>query len=132
MSKTAKQVAGKIVALLVGDYMGKWEIESVNDYPYGQTVRVRDVNAEESFVVTVQKFNDGPAVEAQVERDAEQIVIESLDGTKTTHNVKTFYSSGIGDYLDFEQPDDKRTDTEREADEQAQVAREDTETEPPF
>lgn len=68
MSKTAKQVAAKIVALLVGDYTSRFEIEAVENVAYGQRVRVRDLAQEESYVVTVEKFNDVAPIAATVDQ----------------------------------------------------------------
>jgi hypothetical protein len=85
VSKTAKQVAAKIVALMVADWQRKDEIVEVRDVEHdGQSVTVRDTLGEEDFTITVHRRSASTPIAATV---------------------------------------DERTDTEREADEQAAAAR---------
>ena len=69
MSKSAQHVAAKIVSLLVSDYSARMEIRAVEEIAYGQRVRIWDASQDEEFVVSVEKYNGGPAIEANVESD---------------------------------------------------------------
>ncbi len=69
MSKTARHVAAKIVALLVADYSARFEIRAVEDIAYGQRVRLWDATSDEEFVMSVEKFTGGPTLEATVVRE---------------------------------------------------------------
>lgn len=69
MSNSAKHVITKIVALLASDYTSKYEIQNIEDVPYGQRIELVDIKGEETFLVTVQKRMTAQAIEAEVRKD---------------------------------------------------------------